>query len=177
MFTSLDFFGAGDTRVAAFDWTDLSALNSANCAGCGGIQFGGTLLSGVEFYQNEGFGPYLGKQKTGPIPLGDECGTAGLSTDTSCPEGNIATNGDGMTQVSQAGGNLWGAVSHSGQSAVRSQQRDASGRRLLGGEHVQLRQDRLVQPLEPGVRIGGPRRSGDACDRRRRNETTAVLRS
>ena len=111
MFTSLDFFGAGDTRVAAFDWTDLSALNSANCAGCGGIQFGGTLLSGVEFYQNEGFGPYLGKQKTGPIPLGDECGAAGLSTDTSCPEGNIATNGDGMTQVSQAGGNLWGAVS------------------------------------------------------------------
>jgi hypothetical protein len=110
MLASLDFFGAGDTRIAAFDWMDLSSLNSHNCWACGGIQFGGTLLSGLEFYQNEGFGPYLGQQKTGPIPLGDECGAAGLSSDTSCPEGNIATNGDGMTQVSQAGGKLWGAV-------------------------------------------------------------------
>ena len=112
MFTSLDFFGAGDTRVAAFDWTDLSALNSHNCSSCGGIQFGGTLLSGVEFYQGEGYGPYLGQQKAGPIPLGDECGAADIGADAdSCPEGPIATNGDGMTQVSQARGKLYGAVS------------------------------------------------------------------
>ena len=114
MLASLDFFGAGDTRIASFAWTDLSSLNSHNCAACGGIQFGGTLLSGLEYYQNEGSGQYLGQQKAGPIPLGDECGAAGLSVGApppaSCPEGPIATNGDGMTQVSQAGGKLWGAV-------------------------------------------------------------------
>lgn len=113
--TSLDFFGNGDTRIAAFAWTDLSALNSHNCSACGGIRFGGTLLSGVDFYQNEGYPyeEYAGMQKAGPIPLGDQCGNpdAGLGTTTaSCPEGPIATNGDGMTQVSQAGGQLWGAV-------------------------------------------------------------------
>lgn len=112
MLASLDFFGQGDTRIAAFDWTDLSALDSGRCARCGGIRFGGTLLSGVEPYYGEGF---LAAQKAGSIPLGDECAAAGLllppSTLTSCPEGGIATNGDGMTQVSQAGGQLWGAVS------------------------------------------------------------------
>ena len=53
-------------------------------------------------------------QKAGPIPLGDECGAAGLSTGTpppaTCPEGGIATNDDGVTQVSQAQDQLWGAV-------------------------------------------------------------------
>ena len=122
MLTSLDFFGSGDTRIAAFDWTDLSSLNSHNCGSCGGIRFGGTLLSHVEFYRNEGF-PYsdfAGTQKAGPIPLGDECGSpdADLGTTTAtCPEGPIATNGDGMTQVSQAGGQLWGAVSTSVQQS------------------------------------------------------------
>jgi hypothetical protein len=112
MLASLDFFGAGDTRLAAFAWTGLGSLNSYNCAGCGEIRFGGTLLSGVEFYQGEGYGPYLGVQKAGPIPLGDECGAADIGADaTNCPEGKIATNGDGMTQVSQADGQLWGAVS------------------------------------------------------------------
>lgn len=107
MLASLDFFGSGDTRIAAFDWTGLAALNSHNCAGCGAIRFGGTLLSGVEPYYGEGF---LGAQKAGPIPLGDDCAAAGGFVPT-CPEGGIATNGDGMTQVSQAGGQVWGAVS------------------------------------------------------------------
>lgn len=112
MLASLDFFGQSDTRVAAFDWADLSALNSPNCSACGHVTFGGTLISGVEDYYGEGF---LAAQKAGPIPLGDDCAAAQLPTDTTppsmCPENGIATNGDGMTQAAQAQGQLWGAVS------------------------------------------------------------------
>jgi hypothetical protein len=121
MLASLDFVGQGDDRVAAFDWTDLSELNnSSGCAGssCSGIQFGGDILSGTLPYYGEGF---LGAQKAGPIPLGHECGKAGLSevpvgskhrkAPAHCPESGIATNGDGMTQAVQAQGQLWGAIS------------------------------------------------------------------
>ena len=113
---SLDFYGQADTRIAVFDWKGLSNLSSPFCKSCGGIKFGGQLFSGVNYYYGEGF---QAAQKKGPIPLGDECGAAGLSAivppattaPASCPEGGIATNGDGFTQVSQAQGQLWGAVS------------------------------------------------------------------
>jgi hypothetical protein len=112
MLSSLDFYGNGDTRFAIFDWTGLKSLNSFGCFTCRGIRFGGQLFSRVESYYGEGF---LGAQKSGPIPLGDECGPAGLSTGSpppaSCPENGIATNGDGFTQVSQAQGQVWGAIS------------------------------------------------------------------
>ena len=112
MVGSLDFFGAGDTRMAVFDWTDLSALNTHKCSACDGVRFGGQLFSGGPFYFGEG---QLGAQKAGPIPLGDECGAAGLTGTppalASCPEGGIATNGDGTTQVAQADGHLWFAIS------------------------------------------------------------------
>jgi hypothetical protein len=110
MLASLDFVGNGDTRIAAFDWTGLSGLGSNKCAACSKVQFGGTLLSGVEFYQGIGA---LAAQESGPIPLGAECGAAALphsSTTTTCPEIGIATNGDGLSQVSQANGQLWGAA-------------------------------------------------------------------
>jgi len=116
MLGSLDFFGNADTRIAAFDWTGLKALHSGHCNACSSIQFGGQLFSGVEDYYGEGF---IAAQKAGPIPLGDECVAAGAkygyavdnNTPTSCPENGIATNGDGMTQVAQAQGQIWGAVS------------------------------------------------------------------
>jgi hypothetical protein len=114
MVGSLDFYGfaglpsTGDNRIAAWAWTGLSALNSRGCAKCGVIRFRGQLFSGVDKYYGEGFS--FGAQKTGPIPLGDECGAAGLSSVASCPEGGIATNGDFMTQVSQAQGQLWGGT-------------------------------------------------------------------
>jgi hypothetical protein len=112
MLESLDFYGQGDNRIAAFDWTGLRGLNSRNCNSCIQIHFGGQLFSNVLFYLGEGA---RAPQKTGPIPLGDECGAAGLSVGSpppaSCPEGGIATNGDGVTQASQAQGQLWGAVS------------------------------------------------------------------
>jgi len=104
---SLDFYGLGDDRIAVFDWTGLEHLNSPNCSACSGIQFGGQLFAGVNFYYGEGF---LGAQKSGPIPLGDECGAAGLSPDSTCPEGGIATNGDFMTQVSLGDHQIWGAT-------------------------------------------------------------------
>jgi hypothetical protein len=108
MLEALDFYGNGDTRIAVFDWTGLSNLNSPNCSTCSAIQFGGQLFSNVQFYYAEGS---LAEQKTGPTPLGDECGAAGLSTDSSCPESGIATNGDNFTQASQAQQQLWGSLS------------------------------------------------------------------
>jgi hypothetical protein len=108
---TLDYYGKGDDRIAAWVWTGLDQLNNNNCNGCNHIQFNGQLFAGVLTYYGEGF---LGAQKKGPIPLGNECGAAGLSTGTPppahCPEGGIATNGDFMTQVSQAQGQLWGAT-------------------------------------------------------------------
>jgi len=120
MMDTLDFksfFGglqtSGDNRIAVWAWTGLANLTSNRCARCDDIQFSGQLFSGVETYNDPenalGVG-FLGLQKAGPIPLGDQCGAAGLSTATSCPEGGIETNGDFMTQVSQAQGQLWGST-------------------------------------------------------------------
>lgn len=132
MIASLDFFGTGDNRVAAFDWTHLSALNSPSCSSCGSITFGGQLITTGVTYQDEGFAcpasdynlpgiapngfPYtfcgLAPQKSGPIPLGVNCvafeGATGVS---SCPVGGIATNGDGATEAFYSQGTLWTAVS------------------------------------------------------------------
>ena len=104
---TLDYYGNGDDRIAVFDWTGLENLNSPSCSTCSAIQFGGQLFSGVNFYYGEGF---LAAQKSGPIPLGDECGAAGLSSDSTCPEGGVATNGDFMTQVSLGNHQIWGAT-------------------------------------------------------------------
>jgi hypothetical protein len=120
MLGTLDFYGfeglptPGDNRLAAWAWTGLSALNSKGCASCAAsIRFRGQLFSGVDKYYNPetvSTGGIFGAQKNGPIPLGDECGAAGLSSAASCPEGGIANNGDFMTQVSQAQGQLWGGT-------------------------------------------------------------------
>lgn len=123
MMGALDFFGAGDDRIAVFDWTGLSNLNSPNCNTCSGIQFGGQVFSNVLFYINNGVNSTsisgAAPQKSGPVPLADECvaaltplGFAPNSVNgTSCPEGGVATNSDSFTQVSQAGGQLWTAAS------------------------------------------------------------------
>jgi len=111
----------GADQIAVWDWTGLSNLNSFGCFTCRGIRFGGQLFSNVQFYNNPSnqYGvAVLGAQKAGPIPLGDECGAAGLSVaippattpPASCPEGGLNTNDDGFFQVSQAGNQLWGAV-------------------------------------------------------------------
>jgi hypothetical protein len=124
MIASLDFIGAGDNRTAAFDWTGLSALNSAGCSKCSKIAFGGELLSSKVTYQNEGAPCFamnyaiistfcgLGAQKVGPIPLGENCVAAGLTSGVlTCPESGIATNGDGATQAFYSNGMIWTAVS------------------------------------------------------------------
>jgi hypothetical protein len=118
MFASLDFLGAGDNRAAVFAWSDLSALNSAGCSSCSSITFGGKLLTTPVVYRDEGvdclvqYGGVcgLGKQKAGPIPLGDNCGPLIPTSTASCPEGGIATNGDGATQASYGNGHVWGAI-------------------------------------------------------------------
>jgi hypothetical protein len=121
MLGSLDFYGfaglptSGDNRIAAWAWTGLSALNSKGCSACNAsIRFTGQLFSGVDKYFNPetaNTGEISGPQKNGPIPLGDECGAAGLSSSASCPEGGIANNGDFLYQVAQTQGQLWGATS------------------------------------------------------------------
>jgi len=106
MVGSLDFYGQGDTRMAVFDWTGLSKLNSKYCNACNSLRFGGQLFSGGPFYYGEG---QLSAQKAGPIPLGDQCAAAGGAPP--CSENGIATNGDGATEASQAQNQVWFAVS------------------------------------------------------------------
>jgi hypothetical protein len=104
--------------MATWAWTGLSNLDSTGCATCSGLQFGGELFTGtVPYYNPEnavGDG-ILAVQKAGPIPLGDQCGAAGLSAGTkppkSCPENGLNTNGDFMTEASQAQGQVWAAMS------------------------------------------------------------------
>jgi hypothetical protein len=78
MLANLDFvsfaFGiqVGDNRIAEFQWTGLSNLNSYNCGACGGISFGGTLFFGVQPYVlNQGPPWAIAPQKAGPTPYGD----------------------------------------------------------------------------------------------------------
>jgi hypothetical protein len=124
MLASTDFYGfagglpsAGANQIGVFDWTGLSGLDSPNCNKCSSIQFGGQLFSGVQLYNDPtdalGVG-VLGAQKAGPIPLGNECGVTQVPPTSTppggCPEGGLNTNDDGFFQVSQAQGQLWGAV-------------------------------------------------------------------
>ncbi len=119
MVASLDFFGSGDTRIAVFDWTHLGALNSAGCGSCGGITFGEQLFTGLQSYLDEGvpcpaaLGSYCGlaPQKAGPIPLGDNCVKFSHLSNGKCSEGGIESNGDGATEASYNGGQIWTAVS------------------------------------------------------------------
>jgi hypothetical protein len=124
MLASTNFYGfagglptAGANQIAVWAWTGLRGLNSSNCNKCSKIQFSGQIFNNLQLYNNPsnavGVG-ILSAQKAGPIPLGDECGAAGLSTGTpppaSCPENGLNTNDDGFFQVSQAQNQLWGAV-------------------------------------------------------------------
>lgn len=115
MLGTLDYYGVGGNQLAVWDWTGLDNLSSSHCSACSGIKFGGQLFSGVSSYYNPATGSssetgYIAPQKNGPTPLADECGAAGLSSDTSCPEGGIETNGDFMTQAAQAQNQLWAST-------------------------------------------------------------------
>jgi hypothetical protein len=112
MLATVDFYTTGGNQLAVFDWTGLKGLNSAGCSACSGIRFGGQLISGTQHFYDPGDTPsgILAPQKAGPIPLGDACGAAKLSTVAHCPESGIATNSDQVTQVSQANGQLWAGV-------------------------------------------------------------------
>jgi hypothetical protein len=185
MMDSLDFKSfaglptSGDDRIAVWDWTGLRHLTSPNCNSCSAIQFGGQLFSGVAQYNDPESATLpsgaLAPQKAGPIPLGDECGAAGLSTGkpppASCPEGGIATNGDFMTQVSQAQGQLWSALTtlvnqnfgsrsetHQGVVywVVNTRSFDANGRfRLTDQGYVSAAHEDLEMPAMAGAGSDG----------------------
>jgi hypothetical protein len=120
MVSALDFNSfatlpsSGDNRMATWYWAGLQALDSARCDSCGAIKFGGDLFTNTDPYYNPenavGDG-YIVPQKAGPIPLGDECGPAGLASVPSCPENGLNTNGDFTTEASQGQGQLWTAMS------------------------------------------------------------------
>jgi hypothetical protein len=125
MLSSLDFYGfaavsptSGDNRIAAWAWTGLSALNRNGCTSCSAaIRFTGQLFSGVDRYFDpeltvNGYQASVGPQKTGPIPLGKDCSAIPPPPATTgpCPEGGINSNGDFLTQVAQAQGQLWGGT-------------------------------------------------------------------
>ncbi len=105
--SSLDFTGAGDTRIAVWSFSDTSSLLGTTPS----ITLTLYLGQGLEFYQNPGG---LVPQKTGPIPLGDVVysNQPALGCHYQCPEGGLASNGDGLQgSVVYAQGALWGAVS------------------------------------------------------------------
>jgi len=126
MAATTDFVGwtfgtgsSGDNRAAVFYWAGLAALNSGGCSACSFISFGGQLFTGLESYTDDGaacptsLGNPCGMapQKLGTLDLGTYCETAGLAASQPCPEEGIATNGDGVTQASYSGGQLWFAIS------------------------------------------------------------------
>ncbi|MFZ0977122.1 MAG: hypothetical protein WAN22_33205 [Solirubrobacteraceae bacterium] len=105
----------GDNRMGVWYWTGLHNLDTGGCGGCSAVKFGGQIFTGTNpYYDPETPNGFLAPQKAGPIPLGNECGAAGLSTGNpppaSCPENGLNTNGDFMFQASQAQGSLWGAT-------------------------------------------------------------------
>jgi hypothetical protein len=111
--------GTGDNRAAVFHWTGLSALNSGGCGACAAISFGGQLFTGLQPYTDSGqacpasLGNPCGlaAQRGGTLDLGTWCKTAKLAAAEPCAEQGIATNGDGVTQVSYSAGQLWFAIS------------------------------------------------------------------
>ena len=110
---------SGDNRAAVFFWTGLSNLNSFNCGSCGSIGFGGDLFTGLESYTDNGESCLasggtpcgLGPQRAGTLDQGTYCKELDAAAADPCPELGIATNGDGATQASYAGGQIWFAVS------------------------------------------------------------------
>jgi len=120
MVGSLDFLGAGDNRLAVFYWAGLSDLTSSGCSTCSGITFGHQLFTNLEAYRDEGAacpasgGGFcgLGEQEAGTVPLGDHCALFVYGvTNLTCSESGIASNGDGVTQVSYAQHQIWTSVS------------------------------------------------------------------
>ena len=157
---SLDFYGflplatSGDNRIAAWAWTGLSALDSSGCASCSSaIRFQGQLFSGVDRYydpETVNFGGIFAPQRTGPIPLGDDC-SAISGTDGPLPGGRD------QHQRRQPDAGLAGARpavdrhQHPDRPDVyQSQRRDPHGRGVLGGQQTVIRQDRQVHLDQPG---------------------------
>lgn len=124
MVAALDFnsfatlTGPGDNRIAVFDWTGLSNITSHGCSACGAIKFGIQLFTGVQSYTDDGQACLvsqgaqcgLAPQRAGTLDLGTFCKTFGVASSQPCPENGLATNGDGVTVASYAGGQLWFGV-------------------------------------------------------------------
>jgi len=104
--SALDFFNAGDTRVAVWAFTNTQSISTTANLGIS------DTIVGSEAYAL----PPNGRQKIGPTPLGD-CVTASgcglFAGPTAVPEGPIATNDDRMNQVVFADGKLWSGVNTS----------------------------------------------------------------
>lgn len=110
--SSLDFTGAGDTRLAVWSIENTSTISSASPS----LTLTLTLLTGLEFYGSLG---QLVSQASGAIPLGRDSafglsftGHGGGGCVAACPVGKLASNGDGTwNAASYAQGAIWVAVS------------------------------------------------------------------
>ena len=170
MVSALDFetfFGnpsAGSNRVAVWDWTGLSNLNSSGCRSCSGVNFGGQVFTGQPVLRpRELFGVgnrRLRRQGRFRWATNRADGLAVGAPRQPCPEGAINPNADNMTQVSQGQGQLWTALPTEVNQKFAYQLGDPQWRGVLGGRHPLVRQDRAVHHHQPGVRLGGPRGPG-----------------
>jgi len=112
--SSLDFFGTGDNRLAAWAFYNTQSLSTLHPT----VHLTTSLGSGLESYANFFIPPangFLAPQKDGPTPLGDLNPSYGFPHSncptTPCPQGPIQTNGDGMFDtVVYAQGAMWGGV-------------------------------------------------------------------
>ncbi len=110
--SSLDFFGSGDNRLAIWAFTNTGSITAKTPS----IGLTMTLLGNLERYASVG---QLVGQKPGPIPLGTNSvfgyantGRGGFGCVGTCPEGDLASNGDGTQgAAAYAQGAIWTAVS------------------------------------------------------------------
>ena len=90
--SALDFFNAGDTRIAAWALTNTRSLNGRSPS----LSLVSDVITSEQYAP-----PPPATQKAGPIPLGAAVGE---------PEANIDSNDDRMNQVVYAGGLLYSGV-------------------------------------------------------------------
>jgi hypothetical protein len=107
--SSLDFTGAGDTRIAVWSFGDTSSIRSLLPT----ISLSLDLMTGLEPYSSLG---QLVPQQSGAIPLGDtvysNTGAGGGGCVAACTVGELASNGDGTWDTATyAQGAIWVAVS------------------------------------------------------------------
>ena len=155
--SALDFFGAGDNRIAAWALTNTSSLNSASPQ---------LTLQDPAVLTTEPYGapyPFGVTQKDGPTPLRDALAALGYTDSLA----QLNANDDRMNQVVYANGQLWaglntalGTPGTAGTAGIAyfvvnpRWQRGAFSPRLQAQNYVSVAGDSVIFP-SIGVTPGG----------------------